>query len=101
MNNNTTPRDEYIGNDTKQHLNDSLGLNTTPRRKINKSIEYYKDNLETMKIYGSEYAKSHRTERNEYDRRYYRHRTKYGDCKKRSGDIFVWNLLNISGDIFL
>ena len=101
MNINTTPRDEYIGNEIKQHLNDSLGLNTTSRMKINNSIDYYKKNLERMKEYGRDYAKEHRQERNEYDKRYYKHRSNFGEVKRKKGEYLIWNLLNISGDVFL
>lgn len=100
MNNNNN--NQYKSDGTTSHLHDSWNLNKTARSKIDDAIAYYKDpqNYNTMKNYSKDYYQNHKEERKIYDRRYYRHRCNFGDSRKPKGEVIVWNLLNICGDVF-
>lgn len=90
MNNNKYQETEYI-----KEFNDGNNLNKTKRGHINKTLQYYKDNLEHCRERQQEYAEENREIiRKQSNRRYHWHRSWGGDSDCQ------FSLLRISLEAF-
>ena len=79
------------------NVNDSWGINKTPRHIIEKQRDFYEQNREAELEKSRARYWEHLKEKKAYDKRYYKWRKSWGDYD--SGN-FQWNLLRISGDVF-